>query len=221
MTNHPGETRPIRCLLTAGPTREYLDPVRFLSNGSSGKMGYALAAAAARRGWTVDLVSGPVALAPPEGVTVQRVTSAAEMLAACEPRFGECDLFIAVAAVADFRPKERSAQKQKKTTGTQALELVPTVDILKTLAARKREGQLVVGFAAETHDVEAYARRKLVEKRLDWIVANDVSGAGVGMEADANAVTMIGAGGQRASFGPAPKAEVAEFVLRLICGEKE
>ncbi len=176
-------------------------------------MGYALAAAAARRGWKVDLVSGPVALVPPQGVTVHRVTSAAEMLAACEPLFALCDLFIAVAAVADYRPKDVSAQKRKKTAGAQVLELVPTVDVLKTLAARKRAEQMVVGFAAETHELETYARRKLVEKNLDWIVANDVSAPGVGMEAEANAVTLIGAGGQRTNFGPAPKADVAEFVL--------
>ncbi len=176
-------------------------------------MGYALATAAARRGWKVDLVSGPVALASPEGVRVHRVTSAAEMLAACEPLFADCDLFIAVAAVADYRPREVSAQKQKKSDGARMLELVPTVDVLRTLAARKRAEQMVVGFAAETHDVEAYARRKLVEKRLDWIVANDVSRAGIGMNAEANVVTLIGAGGQRASFGPAPKTEVAEFIL--------
>ncbi len=182
-------------------------------------MGYALAAAAARRRWKVDLVSGPVALAPPGDVAVHRVTSAAEMLAACEPLFAACDLFIAVAAVADYRPKEVSVRKQKKSPGACVLELVPTVDVLKTLAARKRAEQVVVGFAAETHDLEAYARRKLVEKNLDWIVANDVSQEGVGMEADANAVTLIGAGGQRASFGPAPKTDVAEFILGQLYPE--
>lgn len=206
----------LRCLLTAGPTREHLDPVRFLSNGSSGKMGYALAAAAARRGWKVDLVSGPVALTAPAGVTVHRVVSAADMLAACELRFAECDLFIAVAAVADYRPKEFSAQKQKKKSGDLILELVPTVDILKTLAAKKRPGQTVVGFAAETNDVEAYARKKLAEKRLDWIVANDVSGTTTGMNADDNAVIVIGSAGERETFGPAPKADVAEFILARI-----
>jgi phosphopantothenoylcysteine decarboxylase/phosphopantothenate--cysteine ligase len=206
----------VRCLLTAGPTREHLDPVRFLSNGSSGKMGYALAAAAARRGWAVDLVSGPVSLPTPAGVTVHHVISAADMLAVCETRFDACDLFIAVAAVADYRPKVRSDQKQKKQTGPVTLELVPTVDILKTLAARKRPGQTVVGFAAETNDVETYARRKLAEKRLDWIVANDVGQAGIGMNADDNNVLLIGADGTRRTFGPAPKADVAEFILSSV-----
>lgn len=208
--------RPLRCLLTAGPTREHLDPVRFLSNGSSGKMGYALAAAAAARGWHVDLVSGPVALPAPAGTAVHRVVSAADMYAAAAACFPDCDLFIAVAAVADYRPREVATQKQKKNPGPVTLELVPTVDILKTLAAQKRPGQTLVGFAAETNDVEAYARRKLAEKRLDWIVANDVSRAGIGMNADDNAVMLIGAGGPCLSFGPAPKAAVAEFILSHV-----
>ncbi len=208
--------RPLRCLLTAGPTREHLDPVRFLSNGSSGKMGYALAAAAAALGWQVDLVSGPVALPAPTGVSVHGVVSAADMLAACEPLFPACDVFIAVAAVADYRPMEISALKEKKKGGPLALELVPTVDILRTLAARKQPHQTVVGFAAETHDVEAYARRKLTEKKLDWIVANDVSRPELGMNADDNAVLVLDAAGARHAFGPAPKTAVAEFILGLI-----
>jgi len=205
-----------RCLLTAGPTREYLDPVRFFSNGSSGKMGFALAAAAAKRGWSVDLVSGPVSLPPPPGVSVHRVVSAADMYAACEPLFEQCDLFIAVAAVADYRPKDVSNQKQKKNPGAVTLELVPTIDVLKTLSARKKESQTVVGFAAETNDVESYARRKLVEKKLDWIVANDVSQAGIGMNADDNSVTILGADGSRQLFGPAPKGDVADFILKCV-----
>src|SRR4051812_44552164 len=209
-------TQRFRCLLTAGPTREHLDPVRFLSNGSSGKMGYALAAAAAARGWEVDLVSGPVLLAPPPGMRVHRVVSAAEMFAACEPLFAACDLFIAVAAVADYQAKEVSPQKQKKQSGAVTLELVPTIDILKTLSARKSPRQIVVGFAAETEDVETYARRKLADKRLDWIVANDVSRAELGMNANANAVLLLGANGTRQAFGPAPKAEVAEFILANV-----
>lgn len=208
--------RPLRCLITAGPTREHLDPVRFLSNGSSGKMGYALAAAAAGRGWQVDLVSGPVALPAPAGVAVHPVVSAAEMFAACAARFAACEVFIAVAAVADYRPKEVFARKQKKLPGPGVLELVPTIDVLKTVAATKRAGQIVVGFAAETDDVEASARRKLAEKNLDWIVANDVSQPGIGMNANDNAVVLIGSGGERCAFGPAPKADVAEFLLERI-----
>jgi phosphopantothenoylcysteine decarboxylase/phosphopantothenate--cysteine ligase len=207
---------PRRCLITAGPTREHLDPVRFLSNGSSGKMGYAIAAAAAARGWQVDLVSGPVALPPPEGIALHRVVSATEMFAACEPLFSGCDLFIAVAAVADYRPKTFSPVKPKKSPTGLSLELVPTIDILATLSAHKRPGQTIVGFAAQTDDVEVYARRKLAEKRLDWIVANDVSRPGIGMNADDNAVLLLGAAGQRFEFGPAPKPDVAEFLLGHI-----
>lgn len=179
-------------------------------------MGYALASAAVARGWNVDLVSGPVALSVPSGVRVHSVVSAAEMLAACEPLFETCDLFIAVAAVADYRPAAVSTQKQKKQRGAITLELVPTVDVLKTLAARKRPEQTVVGFAAETHDVEACARRKLVDKRLDWIVANDVSRPGLGMNADDNVVLLLGARGERLDFGPASKAAVAAFILHSI-----
>ncbi len=208
--------QPLRCLLTAGPTREHLDPVRFLSNGSSGKMGYAIAAAAADRGWTVDLVSGPVSLAAPRSVNLHRVVSAAEMLEACAAKFEACDVFIAVAAVADYQPKQVLARKQKKQPGGVTLDLEPTPDILRTLAARKRPGQIVVGFAAETHDVEAHARQKLIEKNLDWIVANDVGQPGIGMSADDNTVILIGANGSRRTYGPAPKRQVAEFILSNV-----
>ncbi len=214
-----GVNSPRRCLITAGPTREHLDPVRFLSNGSSGRMGYALAAAAVRRGWQVDLVSGPVALPPPRGAAVHAVVSAEEMLRACEPLFEQCDLFIAVAAVADYRPAARSPGKGAKSAGAWRLELVPTVDILKTLAARKRPGQVVVGFAAETGDLEARAQRKREDKRLDWIVANEVSRPGLGIGAEDNAVVLFGPGGIRHAFGPAPKAVVAEFILDHVAGK--
>jgi phosphopantothenoylcysteine decarboxylase/phosphopantothenate--cysteine ligase len=206
----------LRCLITAGPTREYLDPVRFLSNASSGKMGYALAAAAGARGWQVDLVSGPVGLPAPAGVSYHGVVSAQEMFAACDPLFGGCDIFIAVAAVADYRPKSRAEEKLKKSDAALVMELEPTTDILKTLAARKRPGQTVVGFAAETRDVEAYALRKLNDKNLDWIVANDVSRPGIGVGADDNHVTLLNRVGGRFIFGPAPKPAVAEFVLKKI-----
>ena len=179
-------------------------------------MGYALAEAAVNRGWEVDLVSGPVALTAAVGVNVQRVISAAEMLSACERLFARCEIFIAVAAVADFRPKAMEVHKTRKAEAALVLELEPTVDILKTLAARKKPAQCIVGFAAETRDVELYARRKLTEKNLDWIVANDVSQAGVGMEAADNAVIMIGRKGERVTFGPAPKRLVADFILDQV-----
>jgi phosphopantothenoylcysteine synthetase/decarboxylase len=208
----------VRCLITAGPTREHLDPVRFLSNGSSGRMGYALAGAALARGWHVDLVSGPVAIPPPPGAVTHRVVSAAEMLAACERLFVDCNMFIAVAAVADFRPKVVAGEKLKKSAvaGDMTLELVPTVDILKTLSGRKRPGQVLVGFAAETQDLEASGRRKLAEKDLDLIVANDVGRPGMGMETEDNAVVILSRAGGRWAFGPAPKRAVAEFILEKV-----
>jgi phosphopantothenoylcysteine decarboxylase / phosphopantothenate---cysteine ligase len=206
----------MHCLITAGPTREYLDPVRFLSNGSSGKMGYALAEAARARGWTVTVVSGPVSIPAPAGVEMVRVVSAQEMYDACAARFAGCDLFIAVAAVADYRPVEVAREKTKKIGGRVGLELVPTVDVLKTLAATKRPDQSVVGFAAETTDIEGYARRKLVEKNCDWIVANDVSAPGLGMEADRNAVVILGRDGSRHEVPAAGKDVVAREILRIV-----
>jgi phosphopantothenoylcysteine synthetase/decarboxylase len=208
----------MRVLITAGPTREFLDPVRYLSNASSGKMGYALAVAAVARGWRVDLVSGPVSLPPPEGATLHPTVSAAEMLAACEWLFPQCSLLLMVAAVADYRPREFVPHKTKKSGENLTVELVPTVDILRTLGARRQPGQTLVGFAAETDDLEVYARRKLVEKNCDWIVANDISQPGLGMEADDNAVILLGADGRRLPFGPAPKLEVARFILESVVG---
>jgi phosphopantothenoylcysteine decarboxylase/phosphopantothenate--cysteine ligase len=207
-------------LITAGPTREHLDPIRYLSNGSSGKMGYALAASARARGWEVDLVSGPVSLPAPSGATLFSVVSAEEMLAACLPLFPLCDLFFAVAAVADYRPERRQAEKMKKTDESMTLRLVPTVDVLRTLASGKTERQTVVGFAAETSEVEAYARRKLQEKNCDWIVANDVSAPDVGMNAEENAVLLMSREGSRLTFGPLPKRAVADFILDQVTANR-
>ena len=206
----------MRCLITAGPTREHLDPVRYLTNGSSGKMGYALARAAVARGWDVDLVSGPVGLDAPDGVDLTRVISADGMLRACEARFAACDIFIAVAAVADFRPRFRADQKQTKAATGSSLELEPTVDILKTLGTRRRADQTMVGFAAETSDLETKAPAKLVAKGCDWIVGNDVSAPGVGMEADANAVILWGRSGKVGEKGPLPKSEIAAWILAQV-----
>lgn len=206
----------MRCLITAGPTREHLDPVRYLTNGSSGKMGYALAEAAVARGWAVDLVSGPVSLAVPDGVDLTPVVSADDMLQACELRFAACDIFIAVAAVADFRPRFRSDQKQTKAATGSSLELEPTVDILKTLGSQRRADQILVGFAAETSDLENKAPAKLVAKGCDWIVGNDVSAPGVGMEADANAVILWNRGGRVGEIGPLPKNEIAAWLIERI-----
>ncbi len=205
------------CLITAGPTREYLDPVRFFSNASSGKMGYGLATAALKRGWAVDLVSGPVCLAPPSGVSLYRVVTAAEMERVCRQLFVKCDLLIMCAAVADYRPAATEDRKIKKKADALEIRMEPTADILKALASEK-QNQVCVGFAAETDHLEAHARRKLKEKKLDWIVANDVSRLDSGMESEMNKVMIFSRKGQSHAFGPAPKLDVAEFILRTITG---
>lgn len=208
----------MRVLITAGPTREHLDPVRYLTNGSSGKMGYAIAEAALLRGWDVKLVSGPVSLAAAEGVEVVRVVSAQEMYEACLERFDDCDVFIAVAAVADFRPKYRSDHKATKAATDSTLELEPTVDILKSLGKQRSKDQILIGFAAETGDLEHKAIAKLNAKGCDYIVANDVSAPGVGMEADQNSVSLWYWTGKVGEAGPLPKEEIAEWILTRVFG---
>lgn len=203
----------IRCLITAGPTREFLDPVRFLSNPSTGRMGYALAAAAVEAGWTVDLVSGPVALPEPEGVVLYPVVSAEEMYHQVDALFDACDLLIMAAAVSDFRPVERHARKEKKGAAEQIVAFERTVDILKTVTERKSH-QIVVGFAAETNDVETYARGKLAEKRCDWVVANDILAPGCGFASESNEVLLLGVDGTCEKYGPAGKGELAEKLLK-------
>ena len=170
----------MRILITAGPTREYLDDVRFLSNASSGRMGYAIAAEAVRRGHQVVLVSGPVELDPPPGVELVRVTSAQEMLDACLKRFEACDAAVMCAAVCDYRPARRERGKPPKRGRSHHLALEPTTDICATLGATKA-GRVVVGFALETDDTHARAEAKLWRKHCDAIVLN--SPASIGTEA--------------------------------------
>ena len=200
-----------RVLVTAGPSRETIDPVRFVSNRSTGKMGYALAAAAWRRGAAVVLVSGPSALAAPHGVRFVQVTTALEMRDAVMREFEAASMILMAAAVADYRPTQAAAQKLKKKAGPLVLNLERTVDILAELRARAGD-RLLVGFAAETENVISNARRKLREKRLDLIVANDVAAADRGFEAETNAVILIDAGG-RQEVPLASKDEVADRVL--------
>jgi phosphopantothenoylcysteine decarboxylase / phosphopantothenate---cysteine ligase len=205
-----------RIVVTAGPTREPLDPVRFLSNRSSGKMGYALAAAAVRRGASVVLVSGPVELAAPHGVEVVRVLSAEEMRrAVIEARSGAAAVLMA-AAVADFAPRP-AASKIKKGGGPHVLTLDPSPDILAELG-RDKEGLVLVGFAAETEDLVAHAREKLAAKNLDYIVANDVSVRGRGIESDRNAVTILDRTGGSVEVAEASKAEIADAILDRVFG---
>lgn len=205
-------------VVTAGPTREHLDPVRFLSNPSTGRMGYAIATVARERGARVTLVSGPVGLAPPPGVETIRVVSAQEMLEATLQVVGDADAFIASAAVADQRPVERAPHKVKKQPGTETLLLERTPDILATVservhAAAKRP--LLVGFAAETRDVEAHARDKLLRKRLDLVVANDVSAPGSGFATDTNQVLLVTSTGTE-RLPLLPKRQVAAALVDRI-----
>ncbi len=205
-----------RVVVSAGPTFEDLDPVRFLGNRSSGKMGFAVAAAAAARGADVLLVAGPVALPTPEGVRRIDVRSAAQMHAAVMASL-PCDIYIGAAAVADYTPVEISPCKLKKRAGQDGLtlELVRTRDILAEVAAHAQRPRIVVGFAAETHDVETYARGKLAAKRVDLIAANRVGIAGSGFESDENTLVVYGAD-DATTLGPGAKADIAQGLLDLI-----
>ena len=211
------DAKPIHCLISAGPTREYFDPVRFITNPSSGKMGYALAEAAVSKGWQVTLVSGSVALTAPDGVELIKVVTGEEMFTAINERFADCDVLIMTAAVCDMRPKQRETLKVKKDKLRMSVDFEPVIDILKTVAANKRAHQTVVGFAAETDDVVAHAQEKLINKRCDYIVANQVGHAASAFESDNNSITLIGADGSQSCAGPASKAAIAKYILEQIC----
>jgi len=202
-----------RLLISAGPTQEAIDPVRFISNRSSGKMGYALAEAAHRRGAEVLLVSGPTALQPPSGIEVLSVETAEDMAKAVLSRFAWSQAVIMAAAVADFRPARPFAQKLKRQRRPiTTLSLEPTTDILRELSKR-RTTQLLVGFAAETEDLLAHAREKLHAKGVDLLVANDVSAAGSGFGSDTNRVILLDRTGQTEKLPLLPKREVADRIL--------
>lgn len=213
-----GATQDLRgetVLVTAGPTREKVDPVRYLTNRSSGRMGYALAEAALRRGARVLLVSGPTAINPPSAAELTRVESAEEMANAVLRLLPESTILIMTAAVADYRAKDPAAQKIKRK-GPLSLDLEPTADILKEIASKKTS-QLVVGFAAETANALENARQKLAAKDLDMIVVNDVSREGVGFDSDRNAVTILTRGERQSIDVPeTSKWEVAHRVLDQI-----
>ncbi|MGE6333182.1 bifunctional phosphopantothenoylcysteine decarboxylase/phosphopantothenate--cysteine ligase CoaBC [Stenotrophomonas sp. NPDC077659] len=206
----------LRLLISAGPTYEDIDPVRYVGNRSSGKMGFALAGAAAALGAQVVLVSGPVQLATPPGVQRVDVRSAAQMRDAVLKAL-PADIYIGAAAVSDYTPRQVAAQKLKKTADSQSLviELVRTPDILAEVAAQTQSLKLVVGFAAETHDVEKYARGKLVDKRLDLVIANQVGISSGGFESDNNAATAFWQDGEQV-FPATSKRELAEQLLALI-----
>lgn len=212
----PKDLAGVTVMVTAGPTLEEVDPVRFVSNHSSGKMGYALARAAWRRGARVVLVSGPTALIPPFGAEFIPVESARQMREAVLDRAPGCDVIIKAAAVADYRPRERAGDKLKKRGEEMTIELVKNPDILRELGAAKPSGQLLVGFAAETTDLDAHATAKLTGKNLDMIVANDVSAPGAGFGVDTNIVRLLYRDGTKEELPLLSKEEVAGAILDRV-----
>ncbi len=211
----PKDLKTERILVTAGPTQEPIDPVRFVTNPSSGRMGYAIARAAAQRGAKVVLISGPTQCAPPLDVELVRVRSAEEMRQAVVKAFPECTVVVMAAAVSDFRPSRCAKHKVKKQEASLTLELKPTPDILLELGKRKGN-KILIGFAAETHGLIKNAHDKLKRKNLDLIVANDVSKKEAGFQSESNQVTLIGVGGKVAGLPLLPKRLVAHGVLDQI-----
>lgn len=199
-------------LVSAGPTREYLDPVRFLSNPSSGKMGFAVAAAARDRGARVTVVAGPTTAEPPIDVVLERVESAEEMLAALQRHWESCDALVMAAAVADWRPRDRAAEKQPKQGEEQTVTLLRTPDILETLAAGKGE-RVLVGFAMETDRGVERAQEKAQKKRLDFICLNYPTRPGSGFGGDMNEITIVTPDGASEQLGPATKRSLADDIL--------
>lgn len=208
-----GDLRGLRVLVTAAGTREPIDPVRYVGNRSSGKMGYAVAQMAAERGADVLLISGPSALAVPPNVRVVNVETTNEMLEACLAAYGDVDIVIKAAAVADYRPRDVADQKiKKKTDDALTVVMDKNPDILKTLGSQKAQ-QVLVGFAAETQNLLANAREKVVKKNLDMIVANDVTAAGAGFNSDTNIVKFLFASGEVRELEQMPKVDVANKIL--------
>lgn len=213
--------------MTAGPTREAIDPARFISNPSTGKMGYALAAEALARGADVTLISGPTHLTPPAGVNLVRVTTADEMFRAALNQASGVDLVLKTAAVADYRPEQRARSKIKKEAlrrqsvrsrggdGTISMRMVPTPDILEEVGRRKKPGQVLVGFAAETGDLAANALKKLRRKNLDLVVANRIGSAGEGFESDTNRAIAVDRDGRHTELPLMSKVDMARAILDL------
>jgi len=211
----------MKILINAGPTRESIDPVRFITNHSTGKMGYALADAAVKCGHEVILVSGPVHLEPPAGLKqLIRIVTAAEMADTMKRHFPDADLTILCAAVADYRPKHYSSSKLKKQEGGMLLELERTEDIALTLGKLKRPGQLLAGFAAETDEVEQNALKKLKSKNFDWIAANRVGIPGSGFGSDTNTVKLYAADGTMTDLGSELKTRLADRLIRIFTAGK-
>ena len=202
----------IRCLITAGPTREFLDPVRFISNPSTGKMGYALAKAAVKLGWSVDLVTGPVSLEDPLGCVMYPVVSADEMFNQVDALFEACDILIMAAAVSDYRPIAVSSKKIKKDKKNESIELIKTDDILLKISERKKS-QFIVGFAAETENLEENAKEKLRKKSCDWIIANKVSFQELGFAGDENKIKIYNNNGLLESYETDDKNIISQKII--------
>ena len=205
----------VKIVITAGPTREAIDPVRYISNHSSGKMGFALAQAAMDAGASVTLITGPVSLQTPERVTRIDINSAAEMHQAVIETLPVCDIFIGSAAVADYRPTSIADQKIKKSTATMTIELIRNPDIIADVSNHPQR-PFTIGFAAETQDVESYARGKLEKKKLDLIIANDVSNTAIGFNSDNNAVSVIWNDG-KVSLPMTSKQQLGRHLIEEIC----
>jgi phosphopantothenoylcysteine decarboxylase/phosphopantothenate--cysteine ligase len=204
-----------KVLVTAGPTIEDIDPVRYISNRSGGKMGYAIADEAQQRGASVTLVSGPTHLEPLKKVVVVSVRSCSEMAQAVFDHFSQVDVLVMAAAVSDFTPARMASQKIKKEGRAQSIQLEPTIDILKELRER-RNGQLLVGFAADSENIRENARKKIQEKGLDLIVANDISGTEQGFQVDMNQVILIDSEGNEEEYPILPKTRVAKLLWNRI-----
>ena len=205
-----------RVVVSAGPTFEDIDPARFIGNRSSGRMGYAIAAEAARRGAAVVLISGPSALSEPAGVRVIHIETAAQMRAAVLEEFSTCDIVIKAAAVADYRAREIAENKIKKDEDVLTLVLEKNPDILRELGALKKPGQILVGFAAETQNLLAYARQKLEKKNLDFIVANDVTKPNAGFNSETNLIKILSRDGQVEEFPLQSKVVLAGIILDRV-----
>ena len=206
----------IQCLISAGPTREWIDPVRFISNPSSGKMGYALAQSARKLGMEVILVSGPVSLNAPEGVTRIMVETAEEMNDVMLRQFHNSQLTIMSAAVCDHRPKTTLMHKLKKSLQLPHLELVQNPDILKNLGKIKKRSQILVGFAAETENHLVNAKAKIEKKNLDWIALNDVSSEDQGFQSDFNTITMLSNDNKKVILEQNTKFFLADKILEIV-----
>jgi phosphopantothenoylcysteine decarboxylase/phosphopantothenate--cysteine ligase len=211
-----GALRARRVVVTAGPTREPMDPVRFVSNHSSGRMGVAIAAAAWRRGADVTLIAGPLAVASPLGVQLVHVETTEEMRDAVARAVGSADALVMAAAPADFRPAEPAGQKIKKADAPASVPLAPTPDILRSTIEARRTGMVAVGFALETTDVMRHARAKLSSKELDLIVVNDATEEGAGFGVDTNRVTLLARDGSAETLPLLPKTEVADAILDRV-----